>query len=50
MLTDAGREVAGGRQDAVAPNGVDEWRGGVHLRGDTRSPWRWDPTAETLVS
>lgn len=49
-LTAAGREVAAGREDAVALNGIDEWRGGVHLRGTDRSPWRWDPSAETLVS
>jgi hypothetical protein len=49
-LTDAGREVAAGRQDAVAVNGIDEWRGGVHLWGLNSSPWRWDPAAETLVS
>ena len=49
-LTDAGREVAAGRQDAVVVNGIDEWRGGVRLWGQNSSPWRWDPAAETLVS
>ena len=49
-LTEAGREVLGGRQDAVALNGIDEWRGGVHLLGHDRSPWRWDARAKTLVS
>ncbi len=49
-LTAAGRGVLNGSSDAVALNGIDEWRGGVHLRGTDRSPWRWDPNAETLIS
>jgi hypothetical protein len=49
-LTEAGREVAARTRDAVDLNGIDQWRGGVHLAGDRRSPWRWDPHAETLVS
>jgi len=49
-ITDAGREVLSGRADAVALNGIDEWRGGVHLAGVDRSPWRWDRGRETLVS
>jgi len=49
-ITDAGRRVLAGRDDAVALNGIDEWRGGVHLVGADRSPWRWNPDRETLVS
>jgi len=49
-ITSAGRSVLDGRDDAVALNGIDEWRGGVHLLGIDRSPWRWDARAETLVS
>jgi Domain of unknown function (DUF1835) len=49
-ITDAGRRVLAGRDDAVALNGIDEWRGGVHLVGADRSPWRWNPERETLVS
>jgi hypothetical protein len=49
-LTDAGRDVLAGRRDAVALNGIDEWRGGVHLVGRDRSPWRWDARTQTLVS
>ena len=49
-ITDAGRRVLAGRDDAVALNGIDEWRGGVHLVGAERSPWRWNPDRETLVS
>jgi len=49
-ITDAGRRVLAGRDDAVALNGIDEWRGGVHLVGADRSPWRWNSDRETLVS
>jgi hypothetical protein len=49
-ITDAGREVAAGRRDHVALNGIDLWRGGVHLAGADSSPWRWDAGGETLVS
>jgi len=50
-ITASGRDVVAGREDAVALNGLDVWRGGVHLvasRGG-RSPWRWDAGRETLV-
>jgi hypothetical protein len=49
-ITDAGRDVAAGRRDHVALNGIDRWRGGVHLSGGDRSPWRWDARRETLIS
>ena len=49
-ITQAGRDVAAGRRDHVALNGIDRWKGGVHLVGDDRSPWRWDESRETLVS
>ena len=49
-ITDTGRDVLERRSDAVVLNGIDEWRGGVHLEGDHRSPWRWDAGAKTLVS
>jgi hypothetical protein len=49
-ITDAGRAVLDGRQDHIALNGIDRWRGGVHLRGRDRSPWRWHARAQTLVS
>jgi hypothetical protein len=49
-MTDAGRQVQQGARDAIALNGIDEWRGGVHLAGTARSPWRWDAGRETLVS
>src|SRR5262245_33467956 len=50
-ITDAGRDVLGGHADAVVLNGLDVWRGGVHLvapRGQ-QSPWRWDAGRERLV-
>jgi hypothetical protein len=49
-ITDAGREVLAGRSDHIALNGIDLWRGGVHLFGGDTSPWRWDARSETLVS
>ena len=49
-LTNAGGDVLAGRQDAVVLNGIDEWKGGVHLLGADRSPWRWDNRGKTLVS
>jgi len=48
-ISDAGRDVLAGRADHVALNGVDMWRGGVHLNGGG-PPWRWDAGRETLVS
>jgi hypothetical protein len=49
-ITEAGRDVIEGREDAVALNGIDRWLGGVHVVGQNRSPWRWDGWRETLVS
>jgi hypothetical protein len=49
-ITGAGRDVLAGRRDHVALNGIDLWRGGVHLAGRDTSPWRWDARGETLVS
>ena len=49
-ITDAGRDVLARRADHLRLNGIDRWRGGVHLAGTTNSPWRWDAGSETLVS
>lgn len=49
-LTDAGRDVHARRRDAVRLNGIDQWRGGVHLTGARDAPWRWDADRERLVS
>jgi hypothetical protein len=47
-LTAAGRAVLQQRADAIQLNGIDCWRGGVHL--DHRQPhWRWDPTRARLA-
>ena len=48
-LTESGRALLDNKADWVALNGVDVWRGGVHLKGnDIR--WRWDSEAGSLVS
>ena len=49
-ITETGLDVLMARRDAVAINGIDLWRGGVHLSGSQRSPWRWDAHRQTLVS
>ena len=49
-ITHSGRDVLAGRADHVRLNGIDVWRGGVHLAGSDSSPWRWDERDETLVS
>lgn len=49
-LSEVGRRVLDGRADHIGLNGIDAWRGGVHLDGSDRSPWRWDRGGETLVS
>ena len=49
-ITNAGRDVLAQRADMIRLNGIDLWRGGVHLTGSDRSPWRWDAATETLVS
>jgi hypothetical protein len=48
-ITAAGRAVARADRDAIGLNGIDIWRGGVHLSG-RQAPWRWDPARKTLVS
>lgn len=46
-LTQAGRDVLGGRADAIALRGIDKWIGGVHLREG--AVWRWDDRAKQLL-
>ena len=48
-LTDAGREVLGGRLDRIETLGIDRWLGGVHLKG-RRVPFRWNPSARRIVT
>lgn len=39
-LTEFGTQLLAGEADWVAQNGIDQWRGGVHLKG--KGPvWRW---------
>lgn len=38
-LTDAGRAVLKGEENAVALNGIDRWLGGVHLEARPGRPW-----------
>jgi hypothetical protein len=49
-MSDAGRDVLDGRLDRVALNGIDMWRGGVHLRDGGERLWRWDAGRQRLVS
>jgi len=48
-LTNAGRRVLAGKDDAVALNGIDRWIGGVHLHGKTVR-WRWDRKAKSVIA
>ena len=45
---ESGRNVIEGRADQIELNGIDQWLGGVHLKGD-RASWRWDATSLRLV-
>ena len=41
-----------GASDRVNEQGIDEWRGGVHLKaapGGKGPTWRWDTAAKKLV-
>ena len=48
-LTETGRKVLDGRADHIDLNGIDQWLGGVHLKGD-KAVWRWDRASERIVS
>jgi len=48
QVTDAGRDVLGGRADWLDLHPIDRWLGGVHLEGS--AAWRWDPGAGRIVS
>ncbi|HEY7335312.1 MAG TPA: sigma-70 family RNA polymerase sigma factor [Bryobacteraceae bacterium] len=47
-ITQIGRDVIEGRADHIALNGIDQWRGGVHLKGD-QAAWRWDAATGRIV-
>jgi hypothetical protein len=47
-ITQTGRQALAGAIDRIHEQGIDEWRGGVHLAG--KGPvWRWDSAAKKLV-
>lgn len=48
-LTPFGEALLIGAADFVKENGLDEWRGGVHLTGKT-VPWRWNVNQQTLIA
>jgi|RhiMethySRZTD1v2_1073278.scaffolds.fasta_scaffold195858_2 hypothetical protein len=48
-ITQTGLDVLEGRADHVELNGIDQWRGGVHLTGN-KADWRWDRFAGKIVS
>lgn len=47
-ITECGQRVLDGADDRVRLNGIDEWRGGVHLTGG-QPIWRWDRSSKKLV-
>lgn len=47
-LTKTGEDVLTGAQDFVALEGINLWRGGVHLHG--HAAWRWDEAQGKLVA
>lgn len=46
-LTDSGRQVLSGRQNALENIHLDRWIGGVHLNPDNL--WCWNPDDQTLL-
>jgi Domain of unknown function (DUF1835) len=46
-VTTTGQDVLEGRNDRIRLNGIDLWRGGVHLTRD--SAWRWDTERARLT-
>jgi hypothetical protein len=48
-ITEAGRNVIGGRADHIKLNGIDRWLGGVHLKGD-EAQWRWDRASARITA
>ena len=46
-ITETGRKVLAGEASNVAPNGIEDWVGGVRLCARKGSPWFFD--GETLV-
>lgn len=48
-ITDMGKEVLTGRQDAIRLNGIDRWIGGVQLQG-AEAAWRWEESSGKLMA
>jgi len=48
-IIETGLRVLNGQDDYVKLNGIDCWRGGVHLSG-AESAWRWDKEASRLLA
>ncbi|MCG2660580.1 MAG: hypothetical protein L6437_10090, partial [Kiritimatiellae bacterium] len=47
-ITEEGKAVLAGNQDAIRLNGIDKWIGGVHLQG-AEAAWRWDEEPGKIV-
>lgn len=47
-LTEHGTAALAGERDFVVQNGIDEWLGGIHLRG-SEAAWRWDEDTQQLL-
>ena len=44
--TSAGLDALAGKADYIALNGIDQWIGGVHIKGS--GTWRWDEASQVL--
>lgn len=47
-ITEHGRAVLAEEEDFVIQNGIDEWLGGIHLKG-REAAWRWDDETQQLL-
>jgi RNA polymerase sigma factor (sigma-70 family) len=47
ILTELGRKVLAGEKDWADLQGMDEWFGGLHLKG--QPSWRWDAVHRTIT-
>jgi len=47
-LTEHGVAALAGKDDFVVRNGIDEWLGGIHLKG-SEAAWRWDDDTQQLL-
>jgi hypothetical protein len=48
-VTERGRAVLAGRDDAIRMRGIDRWIGGVRLKGE-EAAWRWDGANGRLLA